>query len=308
MQVYRELKKNMLKDTSLALGVFDGVHTGHQKVIKEAVEKALDMNLKPVVVTFSEHPRQLITGIAPGVITLLSERIQLFDELGVEAVVVIDFTKELAVKTAEDYIKSVLIESLGAKSITVGYNHKLGCDKKGAGDFLKNYGIKNNIIINIIPPVKINDHIVSSSVVRGFIESGDVSSAGKFLGRPFSIKGEVIEGQHLGRSIGFPTANLLSVKNRILPLRGVYSCVVNLKGEKYSSVVNVGRRPTVGDFDNDLVEAHLLNFDQDIYGEIIEVQFFERIREEKKFDSLDELKKQIEIDCNAVAKWCLSSN
>ncbi len=303
MQVYRELKKDLLKNTSLALGVFDGVHAGHQKVIADAVQKARMMNLTSAVVTFFEHPRQIICGIVPDEITPLEDKLQFFRELGIDAVIVLDFTEELAQMTAEQYLKTVLQGCLGAKSITVGYNHRLGSDKKGTSDFLKEYGDRHDILINIIPPVKINEHVVSSSVIRGFIESGDVSSAREFLGSPFKVKGEVIEGQHLGRKIGFPTANLLVGEKQILPLRGVYSGMVKLKAQEYNAVINVGRRPTVGNFDKDLVEAHILNFDEDIYGEIIEVFFLDRIRDEKKFDSIEDLKKQIETDCKTAVRY-----
>ncbi len=303
MQVYKELKKGLLSNTSLALGVFDGVHAGHRRVILDAVQKARTKGLTSVVVTFSVHPRQVITGSAPGVITPLEDKLQFFRELGVDAIVVIDFNQELAKMSAQEYVKNILQGCFGAKSITVGYNHKLGSDKKGTSDFLNQYGEKNNIQINVIPPVKINEHIVSSSVIRGFIESGDVVSAREFLGRPFKIKGKVIEGRRLGRQIGFPTANLFLDEDLVLPLRGVYSGAVKLKDEEFSSVINVGRRPTVGNFENDLVEAHILNFDRDIYGEYIEVFFLDRIRDEKKFDSLDELKARIEQDCKHVTRY-----
>lgn len=303
MQVYRELKKGLLKDTSLALGVFDGVHAGHRKVINDAVEKARMMNLTPAVVTFSEHPRQVIFGTAPNTITPLDEKLEYFRELGVDATVVLDFNEKIAQMTAQEYVKIILQNCLGAKSITVGYNHKLGSDKKGTSDFLNEYGKENNIQINVIPPVKINDHVVSSSVIRGFIESGDVASAREFLGRPFEVRGKVIEGQHLGRKLGFPTANMLLKECQILPLRGVYSGLVKLESRDYSSVINVGRRPTIGNFEKDLVEAHLLNFNKDIYGKIIEVFFLDRIRDEKKFDTIDELKKQIELDCQTAARY-----
>jgi riboflavin kinase/FMN adenylyltransferase len=303
LQVYRELKKGLMENTSLALGVFDGVHAGHQKVITDAVKNAHVMGLTPAVVTFSAHPRGIISAVSPDIITPLEDKLRFFHELGVEAAVIIDFTEELAKMTAEEYLKNILQECLGVKSISVGYNHKLGSDRRGTSDFLKEYGEENNIHISIIPPVKINDHTVSSSVIRGFIISGDVSSAREFLGRPFKVRGEVIKGQQLGKKIGFPTANLLTEEDQILPLRGVYSGIVRVKSEEYNAVINVGRKPTIGNFEKDIVEAHILNFDRHIYGEFIEVFFLERIRDEKKFDSLEELKKQIELDCSLAAQY-----
>ncbi|HSA07617.1 MAG TPA: bifunctional riboflavin kinase/FAD synthetase [Candidatus Gastranaerophilales bacterium] len=292
------MQKNMLTNSSLALGVFDGAHLGHQKVIKDAVEKARNMNLTSGVVTFSCHPKFIISGISPEVITPLEDKLQFFQELGVNATIVLEFNEKLAKMTASEYLKEILQDCLGVKSISVGYNHKLGSDKRGAADFLTDYCSENNINLSIISPVKIDGHTVSSSVIRGFITSGDVASAREFLGRPFKIKGEVIHGEQLGRKIGFPTANLQAPEEIILPLTGVYSGKVRHRGNDYTAVINVGRKPTVGTFENELIEAHLLNFNEDIYGEYIEVSFLDRIRDEKKFDSLEELKKQIELDCN----------
>ncbi len=297
MQVITELRKNIFSASSLALGVFDGVHIGHRKVIAEAVKKAEELNIKSAIVTFSCHPRYIITGAMPEMITPLDEKLELFNELGVDATVILKFNEEFAKMTADEYIKNILEGCFNVKSLSVGYNHQLGSDKKGTSDFLRQYCSEENIHLNIIPPVKINNHVVSSSVIRGFITSGDVASAQEFLGRPFKVTGTVVKGQRLGRQLGFPTANLLVNEDLILPLRGVYSGTVKVKDVLYKSVINVGRRPTIGDLEKDLVEAHLLDFDRDIYGETIEVYFLERIRDEKKFDSLNELKKQIERDC-----------
>lgn len=300
MQVFREIEKNMFNASSLALGVFDGVHTGHQKVIKSAVENAIERHIISAVVTFSQHPRSIITDSAPEILTSLEDRLDIFKALGVNAVIILDFTKELAKMTAHEYLENILQDCLNVKNISVGVNHKFGSDRKGPDNFLRRYCSENDINLSAIPSVKINNHVVSSSVIRKLILAGDVSSAGEYLGRPFKLRGKVIEGQHLGRKIGFPTANMLICKDMIIPLRGVYAGKASVKGKVYDSVINVGKRPTVGNFEKDLVESHILNFDQDIYGEEIDVFFLQRIREEIKFSSLEELKKQIEIDCRGI--------
>ena len=300
MRVIKKLDKNLFEASSLALGVFDGVHIGHRSVITDAIQKAKELSITSAIVTFSCHPKSVITGIMPGMITPLEDKLELFSELGVDATVIIDFNEEFAKMTAEEYLKNILTGCLNVKSLSVGYNHQFGSDRKGTGDFLKQYCAEHNIQLDIIPPVKIDNHTVSSSVIRGFIASGDVLSANEFLGRPFKIKGKVVEGQHLGRKLGFPTANLQVNEDLILPLRGVYSGTVTIEEKVYKAVINVGRRPTIGDLQTDLVEAHILNFDRDIYGQVIEVAFLERIRDEKKFDSLDDLKKQINQDCEIV--------
>jgi len=161
-------------------------------------------------------------------------------------------------------------------------------------NFLKKYGFK----VNIVSPFKIDNHVVSSSVIRKFVLKGDVESAAKFLGRSFKLKGTIIHGQHLGRTLGFPTANLFIKEELIIPLSGVYSGLVKIDSKVYHTVINIGKRPTIGDLKKDLVEAHILDFDEDIYGKNIEVSFLKRIRDEKKFNSLDELKVQIKKDCD----------
>jgi riboflavin kinase/FMN adenylyltransferase len=297
LQVFREIKKDLLKASSLALGVFDGVHTGHVKVITSAVQDAVRLGIIPGLVTFAIHPKHIILKSSPIMITSLDERLEIIENLGVKAVLLINFNEEFAKITAEEYIKNVLQASLNAKSLSVGYNHRIGCDKKGAGGFLQDYCAQNNINLNIIPPVKINGHIVSSSVVRELITSGDVISASEFLGKFFSLKGIVIEGQKLGRKIGFPTANLEISPELIIPKRGVYLGLARIFDKEYRCVINVGRKPTVGDFENDIVEVHILEFDKDIYRKTLEVFFIKRIRDEKKFSSLEELKAQIKNDC-----------
>ena len=306
MQVFRNLEKGLLRNSSLALGVFDGIHAGHLKVIQNAVENAKLMNLTSAVVTFSHHPRLIVSGSAPGMITSLEDKLEFFRELGVDATIVLNFTEELAKLTAKEYLQKILQGCLDVKSISVGYNHKLGSDRKGSSDFLNEYCAENDIKVNIIPPVKINDHVVSSSVIRAFVTSGDVLSACNFLGRPFKLKGEVIHGQRLGRKLGFPTANLMISEDLIIPLSGVYSGTARLNTEVFNAVINIGRKPTVGvnkKLEKDLVEAHILNFDRDIYGENLEIFFSDRLRDEQKFDSLEELKVQIQLDCNTAAQY-----
>ena len=298
MLVFREFKENLLKSSCLALGVFDGVHLGHQKVILNAVNNAQKLDITSAVVTFSKHPRHIILKSHPSMISSLEERLELFESLGVQAVLVLDFNEQLALMTAKEYLEKVLIGCLNAKSITIGYNHKFGGDKLGNSKFLEEYSKKYGFKVNIVSPFKIDNHVVSSSVIRKFVLKGDVESAAKFLGRSFKLKGTIIHGQHLGRTLGFPTANLFIKEELIIPLSGVYSGLVKIDSKVYHTVINIGKRPTIGDLKKDLVEAHILDFDEDIYGKNIEVSFLKRIRDEKKFNSLDELKVQIKKDCD----------
>lgn len=300
MLVFHELKENLLNSSCLALGFFDGVHVGHQKVLSNAVNKAEELNSISTVVTFSKHPKSIITKSHTNMLVSLEERLVLFEDFGVQAAVVIDFNEKLAAMTAQNYLKKILIGCFNAKSITIGYNHKFGGDKLGCSKFLEDNGKIYDYQVSVIQPVKIDNHIVSSSAVRKFISKGDVVSAAKFLGRNFKIKGLVIHGQHLGRTLGFPTANLCLPEELIIPYGGVYSGLAKIDSDVYSAVINVGKRPTIGDINKDLVEVHILDFDKDIYGKNIEIEFLQRVRDEKKFDSLDELKFQIKKDCELV--------
>jgi len=329
--VFRELKENLLESSALALGFFDGVHLGHQKVILNAVKKAQELETTCAVVTFSKHPRHVISKSSPSLLIPLEERLELFESLGVQVAIVLDFNENLAKMTAKEYLEKVLIGCLNAKSITIGYNHKFGqqsckhkqpdsCTKSpdeneenklGNGKFLEEYSNKYGFEVNIISPVKIDNHVVSSSIIRKFLLNGDVDSAAKFLGRPFKVKGTIIHGQHLGRTLGFPTANLLIPDELIIPLNGVYSGLVKIDSKEYHAVINIGKRPTIGDLKKDLIEAHILDFNEDIYGKIIEVSFLKRIRDEIKFNSLEELKVQIKKDCEIVhssTKICFQQN
>lgn len=302
MLVFRELKENLLEASCIALGVFDGVHLGHQKVLLNAVKKAQELNIISAVVTFSKHPRTVILKSHPEMLISLEERLRLFKELGLGAAVVLDFDEKLASMPAKDYLEKVLIGSLNARSITIGYNHKFGGDKAGNGKFLEEYSEKYGYEVDVISPVKIDNHVVSSSAVRKFLLKGDVSTAEKLLGKPFKISGEVVHGQHLGRSLGFPTANLKLPEELIIPMSGVYGGTAEIDSKTYNAVINIGRRPTIGDLKKDLVEVHILDFDEDIYGKNLQVSFLQRIRDEKKFNSLDELKAQIKEDCGFVIK------
>ena len=300
MLVFRELKENLLESSSLALGFFDGVHIGHQKVINNAVKEAKKLNSTSIVVTFSHHPKKILSKTSPGMISSLNERLSLFENLGIEAVLLLNFDENLAKMPAKQYMEEVLLKSLNPQNITIGYNHKFGGDQIGNSHFLREYGEKFGFGVDVVSPVKIDNHVVSSSVIRKFILKGDVDSAGIFLGRNYAITGEVVHGQHLGRKLGFPTANLSMHGDLIVPANAVYKGLAEIDSKVYDAVINVGKRPTVDNLENDLVEVHILEFNKDIYGKNIQVSFLEKLREEKKFESLNELKAQIKRDCDFV--------
>ncbi|EKE02844.1 MAG: riboflavin biosynthesis protein RibF [uncultured bacterium] len=300
MLVFNEIKPNIIPASCLAQGMFDGVHLGHQKVIMNSIEKSKTMDALATVVTFANHPQHITTKKSPKLITKLEDRLELFEDLGVQAVLLLDFTEELSRMTAVDYIKTVLVQGLNARHISIGYNHRFGSRKKGDYKLLEQYSKQYGYNVTVISQVNIEGQVASSSDIRKLISNGDVYLASKLLGRPFSIKGTVIEGKRRGTRLGFPTANMELPENMISPAAGVYSGLVYIGNDSHYAVINVGKRPTYGDLLVNLVEAHILNYNGDLYHKNIEVAFLKKLREEKKFASEAKLVEQIRLDCQAA--------
>lgn len=298
MQIFTELNKN--PNLSLALGYFDGVHKGHQAVIKSAVDFASQNGNKSAVITFKDHPCCFFRGVCPKYILTREDRIKHIEALGVDYIYILDFNSKLCMLSAEDYLKNVLIDNFSPKSISTGFNHYFGAKKSGGVDLLTEKQVEYGYKYFEIPPQKILNNTISSTAIRNALAKGDIQNANEMLGYHFTISGKVIKGQQLGRKIGFRTANLLYPPELIdLPF-GVYSVLVDYLGMQYKGITNFGIRPTVSDSHRCSLETHILDFDKDIYGEEISVSFFKMIRAERKFNSLDDLKAQINIDIQSV--------
>lgn len=298
MQIFTELNKNL--NLSLALGFFDGVHLGHKKVIKTAVDFAKRNGIKSAVVTFKEHPSCFFRGICPKYILTREERLKHIEALGVDYVYLLDFNSKLCMLSAEDYLREVLVGNFSPKSISTGFNHYFGAKKSGNVTLLAEKQVEYGYQYFEIPPQKVFGKTISSTAIRELLSKGQIKNANEMLGYNFSITGEVVKGQQLGRTIGFRTANLIYPNELIdLPF-GVYSTVVTIDGKKYQGVTNFGIRPTVSDSHKCTLETHILDFEKDIYGKYITVEFIKMIRAEKKFKSLDELKNQIIADVLSV--------
>lgn len=298
MQIFTELNKNL--NLSLALGFFDGVHLGHQKVIKSAVDFAKRNGIKSAVVTFKEHPCCFFRGICPKYILTREERLKHIEALGVDYVYLLDFNSRLCMLSAEDYLREVLVGNFSPKSISTGFNHYFGAKKSGNVTLLAEKQVEYGYKYFEISPQKVFGKTISSTAIRELLSKGQIKNANKMLGYNFSITGEVVKGQQLGRTIGFRTANLIYPNELIdLPF-GVYSTFVTIYGKKYQGVTNFGIRPTVSDSHKCTLETHILDFEKDIYGKYITVEFIKMIRAEKKFKSLDELKNQIIADVLSV--------
>ncbi len=292
MQVFTELSKN--PNLSIALGYFDGVHLGHQAVVKSAVEFAHQNNTKSAVITFTDHPCCYFWGVCPKYILTKRDREKKLAELGVDYLYELDF-ESISGLTAKEYLKDVLIKYFTPKAISTGYNHNFGYKKSGNVKYLAQEAKKFDYKYFELPAQKLNGEIISSTAIRKLLASGNIEKANSMLGYNFSISGTVIKGQQIGRTIGFPTANITYPSEIIdLPF-GAYSTNVILENKLYKGVANFGIRPTVSGKSASL-EVHILDFNQDIYNKKITVTFNKMLRKEKKFSSLEELKSQIRKD------------
>ena len=281
----------------LAIGVFDGVHRGHQAVISTSADHAATSNGTPVVVTFDPHPEKVLRPqVAPHLLSATQHKIALIRALGVEHLLIITFDKQFAATEPEDFVQKLVIHSKPLREICVGHEWSFGKNRRGNLDLLKKLGAKFNFDVVGIPPVKINGAVVSSTAIRQAIEKGDLAKAAEMLGREYTILGTVTHGDNLGKKIGFPTANL-SAHSEQFPPNGVYAAEARIDGELYRGVVNLGIRPTVSSGKSERVlEIHLFDFSRDIYGHEVEVRFLKFLRLEKKFANLDALVQQIRQD------------
>ena len=288
-----------IKNPVLTIGTFDGVHVGHQKIIQQINKEADKLNGESVLLTFYPHPRIVLNPKNHGLslIQTQEEKLKKLDRFGLKNVIVIPFTPEFANLSAEDFVLKYLVEKLKVKNIIIGYDHQFGKNREGGVNFLNKLSNQHKFRVTEIPAQEINDVNISSTLIRKAIENGDMPSANKFLGEKFSIQGSVVKGQQLGRTIGFPTANIeITDTTKIIPPKGVYHVSVEVKGVKYYGMMNIGERPTVSDSGIKSIEVNIFDFNKEIYGEITTISIFEKVRDEIKFNSIEELKNQLKID------------
>jgi riboflavin kinase/FMN adenylyltransferase len=297
MQHIRDLNEVKLDRSWLTIGSFDGVHLGHQQIILSLVGGAKQAGVPSVVVTFFPHPQFILRGVSrPYYLTLPEKKARLLAELGVDFVFTYPFDEKLSRLSARDFI-SDLYEDFHFKELLIGYDFALGKDREGDSDILQKIGEKLGYTIRVIPPYEIAGELVSSSRIRGIIREGDVRLANTLLGREFSINGQVIKGDNRGKSLGFATCNL-DVHSEVVNIKsGVYASRAFVEGEIYSAVTNIGFRPTFGnDLSSPRIEAHILDFSGDLYGQDVELFFVDRLRDEMKFPAVDDLIFQIKQD------------
>ena len=281
----------------LAIGVFDGVHLGHQSVISTSAQHARAANGTPVVVTFDPHPEKILRPEkAPHLLTATPHKIALIRRLGVRHLLIITFNKEFAATEPEDFVQQLVHYSKPLREICVGHEWSFGKNRRGNLELLKKLGAQFDFNVVGIPPVTVNGEIVSSTTIRRAVETGDLKKAATMLGREYTILGTVVHGDDLGKKIGFPTANL-SAHSEKFPPNGVYFAETILDGKTLPGVVNLGVRPTVSSGKSDrILEIHLLDFNRDIYDKDLELRFVRYLRPEMKFENVNALVRQIERD------------
>lgn len=292
----------------ISLGVFDGVHLGHAAILAANVARAQELGACPTVVTFRGHPKEVLLGRAPRTLTTLDHRLELFRRSGIEHTLVLSFDNDLRNTSATDFARDLLMERLGARALVLGFDSKFGRNQEGTPELLRQIGFP----VEVVEKVVVDQRAVSSTAIREAVGLGDLRGAGAMLGRPVSVLGKVVHGSALGRTLGFPTANL-DLHHELHPPAGVYAGRAHLLAsdathdveETHLAVCNVGIRPTIQDQEPRglgelMVEVHLLDYEGDIYGRRLELEFTQHLRNERRFDGLDALKAQIGLDVDAA--------
>ena len=299
-KVYRQIEDvKLTNNTILTIGTFDGVHLGHKKILNQLLQKKQETGFETFVFTFDPHPRKVLFPEQTDLklITETEEKINLLNQSGIDHVLLYPFNKNFSEISPEDYISNLLIEKLKAKFIIVGYDHRFGKNREGNLELLLSFSEKYNYEVIEISAEDINSINISSTQIRKAIEAGDIIKANQFLGYDFFVTGKVTEGKKLGRTIGFPTANIvLGSADKIIPKQGVYAVVATIKNGTFNGMLNLGINPTVSSNNQLKMEVHLFDFNEEIYNETIKIEFKERIRDEKKFADLSQLKEQLKLD------------
>ncbi len=299
MQIHYDLDNfPKIKFPIVTSGTFDGVHLGHRKILKRLKEIAVEKGGETVLITFFPHPRMVLFNDSQNLklLSTISEKIDKLTKFGIDHLVIIPFTREFSEINSEDFIRKILVEKIGAKLLVIGYDHRFGKNREGSFEYLKENSTKFGFEVIEIPRHDIENIGISSTLIRNSLLAGDIVQANSLLGIEYSMSGKVVKGKQLGRTLGYPTANIYVVEDyKLVPADGVYAVLINHDNIIYQGVLNIGKRPTIEGKDR-TIEVHIFDFDKEIYGENISISFVEKIRDEIKFNSLDDLKTQIGID------------
>lgn len=300
MKIYKSFSEyERVANAIVTIGTFDGVHLGHQAILKDMVKTAREIGGETVVITFYPHPRQVLNIDSSHLrfISTQEDKVKRLEDLGVDNLIVVDFTKEFSRTSSESFIRDYVIEKIAPVKIVIGYDHHFG--KNRMGDFTLLYELSRQYRFKIqrVQAQDVENVTVSSTKIRLSLQQGDVEHANMLLGYQYSYSGKVISGRKIGRGIGYPTANLdVDRSYRLIETSGVYATYVDLEGKEYKSMTYIGKRPTIDDSLEDTIEVYLMDFDGDLYGKEVKVRFVKRMRGEMKFDSLDMLRQQLVAD------------
>lgn len=286
-------------NTVVTVGTFDGVHLAHREIIRDVVNRANTKEGRSVVVTFDPHPRDVLAKSKDPVplLTTVEERIGEIGSLNVDLLLILEFTYAFSRISSREFYRDFIVQGTGVDEVVVGYDHMFGRDREAGIQELVQMGKEFGFSVFAVHPVTVRGETVSSTRIREALAAGDVAGAAQFLGRPYALAGTVARGDGRGKTLGFPTANLVPVSpQKVVPARGVYAVAAEVKGEHRYGMTNIGVRPTVSAGQATMIEVHLFDYDRDIYGETVNIAFLRRLRDEKKFESLEELTAQLHRD------------
>lgn len=308
MKIYYDLDSFEKLDFAVVTsGTFDGVHLGHQKILDCLKETAKIKGGESVIITFFPHPRMVLFNDSQNLkmLNTISEKIYLLAHFGIDHLVIIPFTREFSEIDSQTFIQSILIEKIGAKVLVIGYDHRFGKNREGGFVYLKENASKFGFEVVEIPRHDVESIGISSTIIRNSIFAGDVQQASQLLGANYNLTGKVVKGKQLGRTLGYPTANIYVVEAyKLIPADGVYAVYITYDNQIFKGVLNIGKRPTIEGKDR-TIEVNIFDFDKEIYGENLSIAFEKKIRDEEKFESLDALKEQIQLDAE-IAKDILA--
>jgi riboflavin kinase/FMN adenylyltransferase len=294
--VFQPSEIEYVKNSVVSVGTFDGVHLAHQQLLHEVVERAHARNGRSIVLTFDPHPKEVLTGQPMHLLTTMEERQQICEQLGIDVFYRIAFTYEFSRQTSREFYLRYVVQGCGVSEVVEGYDHHFGRDREGSVEELLKLGREFEFSVAALKPVYVDEEIVSSSQIRQHLLQGKVDRALRLLGRPYALSGTVVRGDARGRGLGYPTANLQLTHHKLVPQDGIYFVQVDVGGPTKYGMVSIGVRPTFFDQGLRTVEVHLLDFEGDLYGETLTVQFLRRLREERKFGSAQQLIDQMHLD------------
>ena len=299
MKIYQHLSEfKKLANAVVTIGTFDGVHYGHQKIVKRLCELAKETGGESVILTFFPHPRLILDPENQNLkmINTVKQKAEILAGLGVDHLIIIPFTRDFSNLSAREYIQQILVDTIGTKYIIVGYDHRFGKDRKGGMPELELYAKEFDYKIELIKEQDINDVAVSSTKIRQALLQGDVALAAEYLGYPFSIEGRVVKGDKIGRTIGYPTANIFVEETyKLIPSDGIYAVTVKMGDESYRGMAYIGQRPTINGMTRN-IEVNIFDFNKEIYGQTIVMTFLQFLRHDVKFTGLEALKEQLHED------------